>query len=133
MSMTVVALSVLQDIGGQSTGVATSGVLSGGESAPLPPAAAVVCPRKPAPVATRAHAFVFDARGVDFRFRDVAVFAALETLLQGEAMRFVADHDPLRLLAELEPRCGARVQVAYIQRAPALIVIDFCVVAERMT
>lgn len=49
------------------------------------------------------------------------------TLLQpGAAMRFVNDHDPLPLLAQLRQRYGRAVE--YRQREPGAVVIDFTVV-----
>ncbi|MFZ2267119.1 MAG: DUF2249 domain-containing protein [Azonexus sp.] len=73
--------------------------------------------------------YPFDARGVAKRFRHAAIFGALDALSPGETMRFCNDHDPLPLLAQLAQRYGARVNVAYQQREPGAIVIDFSVVA----
>lgn len=42
-------------------------------------------------------------------------------------MRFANDHDPLPLLAQIAQRYGDRVSVAYQQREPGAIVIDFSV------
>ena len=42
-------------------------------------------------------------------------------------MRFVNDHDPLPLLAQLQERFGDRVEISYVQREPGAIVIDFIV------
>ncbi|CAN5685019.1 DUF2249 domain-containing protein [soil metagenome] len=69
--------------------------------------------------------YTFDARGIAKRFRHSAIFGALDALHPGETMRFCNDHDPLPLLAQLEIRYGANVQVAYVNRAPGEIVIDF--------
>ena len=71
--------------------------------------------------------YVFDARGVAKRFRHAAIFGALEALNHGETMRFVNDHDPLPLLAQIAQRYGDRVSVEYRQRDPGMIVIDFSV------
>lgn len=71
----------------------------------------------------------FDARGIARRFRHSAIFGALGALQPGEAMRFVNDHDPLPLLAQLQERFGARVEIVYRQREPGAIVIDFVVQA----
>jgi uncharacterized protein (DUF2249 family) len=71
----------------------------------------------------------FDARGVAKRFRHAAIFGALDALRPGETMRFVNDHDPLPLLAQIEQRYGERVEVQYRQRAPEGVVIDFNVKA----
>jgi uncharacterized protein (DUF2249 family) len=69
--------------------------------------------------------YQFDARGIAKRFRHAAIFSALESLHSGEIMRFVNDHDPLPLLAQLEQRYGATVSIHYQQREPEQIVIDF--------
>ncbi len=71
--------------------------------------------------------YPFDARGVAKRFRHAAIFGALDALQPGETMRFANDHDPLPLLAQIAQRCGNRVSVAYLQREPGAIVIDFSV------
>lgn len=69
----------------------------------------------------------FDARGIARRFRHSAIFGALSALQPGEAMRFVNDHDPLPLLAQLEERFGGRLEILYRQREPGAIVIDFII------
>jgi uncharacterized protein (DUF2249 family) len=69
--------------------------------------------------------YPFDARGVAKRFRHAAIFGALDALQAGETMRFCNDHDPLPLLAQLEARYGAQLEIAYRQREPGAIVIDF--------
>jgi uncharacterized protein (DUF2249 family) len=71
--------------------------------------------------------FVFDARGVAKRFRHAAIFGALESLSEGETMRFVNDHDPLPLLNQIGARYREQVKVAYISRDPEQVVIDFSV------
>lgn len=72
----------------------------------------------------------FDARGVAKRFRHAAIFGALESLADGETMRFVNDHDPLPLLDQLKQRYGGQVRIAYVAREPGNIVIDFTVQAD---
>ena len=67
----------------------------------------------------------FDARGVAKRFRHAAIFGALESLEDGETMRFVNDHDPLPLLGQIEQRYGKQVGISYVVREPGNIVIDF--------
>ncbi|HQW59049.1 DUF2249 domain-containing protein [Thermomonas sp.] len=67
----------------------------------------------------------FDARGIGKRFRHAAIFGALDALSPGEAMRFVNDHDPLPLLAQLQQRYGDALAIAYRQREPGAVVIDF--------
>ncbi len=69
----------------------------------------------------------FDARGIARRFRHSAIFGALGALQPGEAMRFVNDHDPIPLLAQIQDRFGEKVEIAYLQREPGAIVIDFIV------
>lgn len=69
--------------------------------------------------------YPFDARGVAKRFRHAAIFGALDSLHPGETMRFVNDHDPLPLLAQLQDRYGDAINIAYVQREPGGIMIDF--------
>lgn len=69
--------------------------------------------------------YPFDARGIAKRFRHAAIFGALDALNSGETMRFVNDHDPLPLLAQLMQRYGDAVSIEYVQRGPEQIVIDF--------
>lgn len=73
--------------------------------------------------------FLFDARGIAKRFRHAAIFGALEALTTGETMRFTNDHDPLPLLRQISERYGERVGIAYVQRDPGAIVIDFTIKA----
>lgn len=68
---------------------------------------------------------LFDARGVAKRLRHAAIFGALESLGDGEVMRFVNDHDPLPLLSQLQQRYGNQVAIAYVSREAGDIVIDF--------
>ena len=79
-------------------------------------------------VPTIAQAHPFDARGIGRRFRHAAIFGALDALQPGEAMRFVNDHDPVPLLAQLRDRYGEALTIEYLQREPGAIVIDFAVV-----
>ncbi len=69
--------------------------------------------------------YPFDARGIAKRFRHAAIFGALDALNAGETMRFVNDHDPLPLLAQLQQRYGEKVAINYVVREPGQIVIDF--------
>ncbi len=73
------------------------------------------------------NVFGFDARGVAKRFRHAAIFSALESLEDGETMRFVNDHDPLPLLNQIQQRYGSQVGIAYVAREPGNIVIDFSI------
>ena len=67
----------------------------------------------------------FDARGIARRFRHSAIFGAFDALQPGETMRFVNDHDPLPLLAQLQDRYGDGIQIEYRNRVPEGVVIDF--------
>jgi uncharacterized protein (DUF2249 family) len=69
--------------------------------------------------------YAFDARGIAKRFRHAAIFGALDALNAGETMRFVNDHDPLPLLEQLRTRYGERVDIAYREREPGGVMIDF--------
>ena len=79
------------------------------------------------PVVNGVHAF--DARGVAKRFRHAAIFGALQSLNQGETMRFCNDHDPLPLLGQLQQHFGDAIGIEYVRREPGEIVIDFKVLA----
>jgi uncharacterized protein (DUF2249 family) len=76
------------------------------------------------------NVFPFDARGVAKRFRHAAIFGALESLEDGETMRFVNDHDPVPLLNQIQQRYGAQIGINYVAREPGNIVIDFTVQLE---
>lgn len=76
------------------------------------------------PVATEG-VYPFDARGVAKRFRHAAIFGALDALQPGETMRFCNDHDPIPLLMQIDNHFGSGVEIAYVQRVPGEIVIDF--------
>jgi len=69
--------------------------------------------------------YPFDARGVAKRFRHAAIFGAFDSLVAGETMLFVNDHDPLPLLDQLRSRYGQAVTIAYQKREPGEIVIAF--------
>lgn len=71
--------------------------------------------------------YPFDARAIAHRFRHSAIFGALDALQAGEAMRFVNDHDPIPLLAQMQQRYGERIEVIYQQRSEQGVVIDFVV------
>lgn len=76
--------------------------------------------------------YPFDARGIAKRFRHAAIFGALESLDDGETMRFVNDHDPLPLLNQIQQRYGNQVGIKYVAREPGNIVIDFSIQLEAM-
>lgn len=69
--------------------------------------------------------FRFDARAIAKRFRQAAIFAALDTLRRGETMRFVNDHDPVPLLDQIAHRYGSTILIRYLERLPERVVIDF--------
>jgi uncharacterized protein (DUF2249 family) len=71
--------------------------------------------------------YAFDARGIAKRFRNAAIFGALNALEVGETMRFCNDHDPLPLLSQIDQYFGERVRMAYVQREAGEVVIDFAV------
>ena len=73
------------------------------------------------------NVYPFDARGVAKRFRHAAIFGALESLADGETMRFVNDHDPLPLLGQIQQRYGNQVGINYVVRDAGEIVIDFTI------
>lgn len=72
----------------------------------------------------------FDARGIGKRFRHAAIFGALDALTPGEAMRFVNDHDPLPLLAQLRERYADGLSIRYRQRDTEAVVIDFVMLED---
>ncbi|MBA2079720.1 MAG: hypothetical protein BGP10_07390 [Rhodanobacter sp. 68-29] len=74
------------------------------------------------------HTHLFDARGVARRFRHSAIFGAIGALRSGETMRFVNDHDPIPLIAQLRERLGDHLTVTYRQRDADAVVIDFGIV-----
>jgi uncharacterized protein (DUF2249 family) len=73
----------------------------------------------------------FDARGVAKRFRHAAIFGALESLNNGEVMRFINDHDPLPLLTQIGELYQGQVQANYVQRDAEAVVIDFTIKAAN--
>lgn len=77
------------------------------------------------PLQTAPQLYPFDARGIAKRFRHAAIFGALDALRPGETMRFTNDHDPLPLLEQLRARYGEAVEIAYVERTPQQVVIDF--------
>ncbi len=77
--------------------------------------------------------FDFDARGISCRIRHAAIFGALESLSNGETMRFTNDHDPLPLLQQIRHRYGPQVEIDYVAREPGNIVIDFRIALEALT
>ncbi|HEV2622423.1 MAG TPA: DUF2249 domain-containing protein [Frateuria sp.] len=71
---------------------------------------------------------IFDARGIARRFRHSAIFGALGALRSGETMRFINDHDPLPLLAQLRERFGEHLTIGYRERGPGAVVVDFGII-----
>jgi uncharacterized protein (DUF2249 family) len=74
------------------------------------------------------HTHIFDARGVARRFRHSAIFGAMGVLRSGETMRFVNDHDPIPLIAQLRERLGENLTVTYRERGSDAVMIDFGIV-----
>ena len=79
-------------------------------------------------IVSEPNTHLFDARGVARRFRHSAIFGAIGALRSGETMRFINDHDPIPLIAQLNDRLGENLTVTYRQRDPGAIVIDFGIV-----
>ena len=77
--------------------------------------------------------YQFDVRGVSKRLRHAAIFGALESLEQGDVMRFVNDHDPLPLLSQIQQRYDGQVHHAYVQNGPDAVVIDFTIHPKQPT
>lgn len=69
--------------------------------------------------------YAFDARGIAKRFRHAAIFGALDSLMPGERMRFVNDHNPIPLLQQMQARYGNRVDIQYLEQDDSRVVIDF--------
>ena len=67
----------------------------------------------------------FDARGIDRRFRQAAIFGALEALNPGETMRFYGAEDTLPLLVQIGQRLGARISLSWVSHNPCESIIDF--------
>jgi uncharacterized protein (DUF2249 family) len=65
---------------------------------------------------------IFDARGISKRFRHAAIFGAIESLDDGESMRFINDHDPAPLLVQLQQRYGGQVIVDYVDRSGPVVI-----------
>jgi uncharacterized protein (DUF2249 family) len=80
------------------------------------------------PLDPEPNVHIFDARGIARRFRHSAIFGALGALHNGEAMRFINDHDPIPLLNQLNQHFGDNLTVTYRQRDENGVVIDFGVV-----
>ena len=79
----------------------------------------------PLDIESEPNVHLFDARGVARRFRHSAIFGAIGALRSGETMRFVNDHDPIPLIAQLRDRLGDNLTVTYRQRDADAVVIDF--------
>ncbi len=77
------------------------------------------------PIEAEPNVHLFDARGVARRFRHSAIFGAIDALRSGETMRFINDHDPIPLIAQLHDRLGEHLTVNYRQRDADAVVIDF--------
>ena len=73
------------------------------------------------------NVYQFDVRGVSKRLRHAAIFGALESLDQGDVMRFINDHDPLPLLSQIAQRYDGQVHHEYVQNNAEAVVIDFTI------
>ncbi len=62
---------------------------------------------------------VIDVRTIDPRERYVLVFDRFDSLLPGEALQLIHNHDPLPLRHQLEARSAGQFQWAYLQQGPA--------------
>lgn len=78
-------------------------------------------------IQTPPEVYQFDVRGVSKRLRHAAIFGALESLEQGDVMRFINDHDPLPLLSQIAQRYDGQVHHAYVQNSADAVVIDFSI------
>ena len=79
----------------------------------------------PIDIVSEQNVHLFDARGVARRFRHSAISGAIGVLRSGETMRFVNDHDPIPLIAQLRERLGDHLTVTYRQRDADMVMIDF--------
>lgn len=59
-----------------------------------------------------------DARLIPHAIRHATIFGALDAIAPGADLVLVAPHDPLPLLAQLEPRAPGVFGVDYLQRGP---------------
>ena len=78
-------------------------------------------------IQTTPDVYQFDVRGVSKRLRHAAIFGALESMDQGEIMRFINDHDPLPLLSQIAQRYDGQVRHNYVQNGPDAVIIDFSI------
>lgn len=83
-------------------------------------------------IQTTPNVYQFDVRGVSKRLRHAAIFGALESLDQGDIMRFINDHDPLPLLSQIQQRYDGQVQHNYIQNGPDAVIIDFSIHPKQL-
>jgi uncharacterized protein (DUF2249 family) len=83
-------------------------------------------------IQTTPNVYQFDVRGVSKRLRHAAIFGALESMDQGDIMRFVNDHDPLPLLSQIQQRYDGQVRHNYIQNGPDAVIIDFSIHPKQL-
>ena len=69
--------------------------------------------------------FPFDARGIAKRFRQAAIFAAMDMLRPGETMRLLSDCDLVPLQEQVRRRFGTALTSRSVERGPERIVVDF--------
>lgn len=84
-------------------------------------------------IETLPNVYQFDVRGIAKRLRHAAIFGAIESMEQGEVMRFVNDHNPLPLLNQINERYDGQVQHHYVQNGPDAVIIDFSIHPKQMT
>lgn len=68
---------------------------------------------------------VLDARAIPKPIRHGAIFGALGTVDRGAAMRLIAPHDPLPLLAQIQERMPGAFGVEYVERADDGVTVQF--------
>lgn len=71
--------------------------------------------------------FEFDVSAVDCRIKHGAVFGALESLGNGDTLRFINDHEPLPLLAQIARRYGEQVRILPVTKEEGRYVFDLTI------
>jgi uncharacterized protein (DUF2249 family) len=67
----------------------------------------------------------FDAEVISQRFRDTAMFEALNALNPGDVLRYQDVEAPFSLIRKLVITFGAKIEMSYIKRSVGSVVIDF--------
>lgn len=81
------------------------------------------CENHPKEVGT----YEFDVRALDCRVRHGAIFGALESLGDGDTLRFIGDHEPLPLLEQIDRRYGGQVKVFPVSSDEGHVVLDLTI------